>query len=71
VPLALAGGTMATAAHAGDHDAHGTAAPAGTGTLTAAPACPRCRQPIAIVAWLVPPAAASVATPATTRRHDP
>jgi len=48
--------------HAGDHDAHG-AAPGGTGTLTAAPACPHCRQPVAIVAWLVPPAAASVATP--------
>jgi endogenous inhibitor of DNA gyrase (YacG/DUF329 family) len=30
----------------------------------AVPACPHCRQPVAIVAWLVPPAAASVATPA-------
>jgi hypothetical protein len=27
------------------------------------PRCPHCRQPVAIVAWLVPPAAASVATP--------
>jgi endogenous inhibitor of DNA gyrase (YacG/DUF329 family) len=33
------------------------------GTLAAIPACPHCRQPVAIVAWLVPPAAASVATP--------
>jgi endogenous inhibitor of DNA gyrase (YacG/DUF329 family) len=33
------------------------------GTLAAVPACPHCRQPVAIVAWLVPPAAASVATP--------
>lgn len=30
--------------------------------LTAAPACPHCRQPVALVAWLVPPAA-SVTTP--------
>ena len=56
--------------HAGDHDAHCDAAPGrdSTGTLAAAPACPHCRQPVAIVAWLVPPAAASVAT---TRRHGP
>jgi endogenous inhibitor of DNA gyrase (YacG/DUF329 family) len=33
------------------------------GGLAAAPACPHCRQPVALVAWLVPPAAASVATP--------
>jgi endogenous inhibitor of DNA gyrase (YacG/DUF329 family) len=32
------------------------------GGLTAAPACPHCRQPVALVAWLVPPAA-SVTTP--------
>ena len=32
-------------------------------TLAAAPACPHCRKPVAIVAWLVPPTAASVATP--------
>jgi len=32
-------------------------------TLAATPACPHCRQPVAIVAWLVPPAAASVAAP--------
>jgi endogenous inhibitor of DNA gyrase (YacG/DUF329 family) len=30
--------------------------------LTAAPACPHCRQPVALVAWLVPPAA-SITTP--------
>jgi hypothetical protein len=36
--------------------------PAGPAGLTAAPACPHCRQPVALVAWLVPPAA-SVTTP--------
>jgi endogenous inhibitor of DNA gyrase (YacG/DUF329 family) len=39
---------------------------AGTGgqaALTAGPACPHCRKPVALVAWLVPPAAASVKTP--------
>lgn len=36
------------------------------GTLAAVPACPHCRRPVAIVAWLVPPTAASVATP---RQH--
>jgi endogenous inhibitor of DNA gyrase (YacG/DUF329 family) len=30
--------------------------------LTATPACPHCRQPVALVAWLVPPAA-SITTP--------
>lgn len=30
--------------------------------LPATPACPHCRQPVALVAWLVPPAA-SVTTP--------
>jgi DNA gyrase inhibitor YacG len=38
----------------------------GPATLAATPACPHCRQAVAIVAWLVPPAAASVATP---QRH--
>ena len=33
------------------------------GTLAAIPSCPHCKQPVAIVAWLVPPAAASVTTP--------
>ena len=37
---------------------------AGTGDgLTAGPACPHCRKPVALVAWLVPPAAASVKEP--------
>jgi hypothetical protein len=48
--------------------------PTGAG-LTAAPACPHCRQPVALVAWLVPPAA-SITTPPqhisnTTRRDGP
>ena len=38
-----------------------TAPPVPAG-LTAVPACPHCRQPVALVAWLVPPAA-SVTTP--------
>ena len=42
-------------------DPHGNSS---DGTLAAVPACPHCRKPVAIVAWLVPPAAASVATPA-------
>jgi endogenous inhibitor of DNA gyrase (YacG/DUF329 family) len=40
-----------------DHAGYGPPA------LTASPACPHCRQPVAIVAWLVPSAAATVATP--------
>jgi len=36
---------------------------AAAGTLAALPACPHRRQPVAIVAWLVPPAAANIATP--------
>jgi len=40
--------------------AAGTAGQAG---LTAAPACPHCRKPLALVAWLVPPAAAEVKEP--------
>ncbi len=36
--------------------------PAPAGGLAAAPACPHCRQPVALVAWLVPPAA-SITTP--------
>ena len=31
--------------------------------IAAVPACPHCRKPVAIVAWLVPPAAATVAAP--------
>jgi hypothetical protein len=48
--------------------------PSPGGRLTAAPACPHCRHPVALVAWLVPPAA-SITTPpqhiAATRRGDP
>ena len=36
---------------------------AGTAGLTADPACPHCRKPVALVAWLVPPAAATVKEP--------
>ena len=42
--------------------------------LTAGPACPHCRKPVALVAWLVPPAAASVKEPprhADTVRDNP
>lgn len=59
----------ATAGVAGPHAPATEAAipsppPAGTGTgLTAAPACPHCRKPVALVAWLVPPAAAEVKEP--------
>ena len=46
------------------HDGRGDNARShGPGTLAASPACPHCHQPVAIVAWLVPPAAANVATP--------
>lgn len=38
-------------------------APAPEGALTAEPACPHCRKPVALVTWLVPPAAASVKEP--------
>lgn len=31
--------------------------------LAAEPACPHCRKPVALVAWLVPPAAATVKEP--------
>ncbi len=51
-----------------------TAAPAGEPGLTAGPACPHCRKPVALVAWLVPPAAATVREPprhADTVRDNP
>lgn len=32
-------------------------------SLAADPACPHCRKPVALVAWLVPPAAATVKEP--------
>jgi endogenous inhibitor of DNA gyrase (YacG/DUF329 family) len=47
-------------------DHRGDAPPTGTGTTVAVPACPYCARPVAIVAWLVPPAAATVTT---TPRH--
>lgn len=36
----------------------------------AVPACPHCRQPVAVVAWLVPPAAATVDTPTRHADHN-
>ena len=41
--------------------------------LAATPACPHCRQPVAIVAWLVPPAAHATTPPrhAGTRCDTP
>jgi endogenous inhibitor of DNA gyrase (YacG/DUF329 family) len=36
--------------------------PTPVSSLAATPACPHCRQPVALVAWLVPPAA-SITTP--------
>lgn len=52
--------------HTADEPRRPAGDPRGTssnGTLAAVPACPHCRKPVAVVAWLVPPAAASVATP--------
>jgi endogenous inhibitor of DNA gyrase (YacG/DUF329 family) len=57
-PLA-AGQTQAGDPGGAAHHGSGNA----PGTLAATPACPHCRQPVAIVAWLVPPSAASVTTP--------
>jgi endogenous inhibitor of DNA gyrase (YacG/DUF329 family) len=49
---------------AASHDPRASDARSHTaGTLAATPACPHCKQPVAIVAWLVPPAAATIATP--------
>jgi endogenous inhibitor of DNA gyrase (YacG/DUF329 family) len=45
------------------HDPRGSALRTATGTTVAVPACPHCARPVAIVAWLVPPAAATVTTP--------
>jgi endogenous inhibitor of DNA gyrase (YacG/DUF329 family) len=47
---------------------------AGEVGLAADPACPHCRKPVALVAWLVPPAAANVKEPprhADTVRDSP
>lgn len=41
----------------------GGAPRAGDGATVAVPACPHCRKPVAVVAWLVPPAAATIDTP--------
>jgi endogenous inhibitor of DNA gyrase (YacG/DUF329 family) len=38
--------------------------------LTAGPACPHCRKPVALVAWLVPPAAATVQEPPRHADHN-
>jgi endogenous inhibitor of DNA gyrase (YacG/DUF329 family) len=58
---------------AGDAASPPVPSPAGA-SMTATPACPHCRQPVALVAWLVPPAA-SITTPpphvTATRRDDP
>ena len=46
----------------------------GEAALAAGPACPHCRKPVALVAWLVPPAAATVKEPprhADTVRDNP
>jgi endogenous inhibitor of DNA gyrase (YacG/DUF329 family) len=51
----------ATAYHDHRGDTARTDAPGGI--LAAVPACPHCAKPVAVVAWLVPPAASSVATP--------
>lgn len=45
------------------HDHRGVGPRADAGTVAAVPACPHCGKPVAIVAWLVPPAAANVTTP--------
>jgi endogenous inhibitor of DNA gyrase (YacG/DUF329 family) len=64
---ALAGGSTSLPAGQGKAgDPGGTAGDrsgSGPAALAATPACPHCRQPVALVAWLVPPAAASVTTP--------
>jgi endogenous inhibitor of DNA gyrase (YacG/DUF329 family) len=49
-------------------------APTTEAGLPADPACPHCRKPVALVAWLVPPAAATVREPprhADTVRDNP
>ncbi len=43
-----------------------SAEPQPDAVLAATPACPHCRRPVAIVAWLVPPAAHATTPP----RHD-
>lgn len=62
---ARAGTPRRRSARAGTpHGQHDPRAAEPQGSVTAAvPACPHCRQPVAVVAWLVPPAAASIDTP--------
>lgn len=49
------------------HELPGSGDPgAGPVTPAALASCPHCRKPVAIVAWLVPPAAASVTAPRDT-----
>ena len=50
---------------AGDPRGHDDAA------IAAVPACPHCRKPVAIVAWLVPPTAASITTPRHASENTP
>jgi endogenous inhibitor of DNA gyrase (YacG/DUF329 family) len=70
-------GPPAPATHVAPTTEVGPAAPPAAGpepALTAEPACPHCRKPVALVAWLVPPAAASVQEPprhADTVRDNP
>ena len=54
------------AAAPGQHHADTHDVPRADTVLAATPACPHCRQPVAIVAWLVPPAAHATTPP----RHD-
>ena len=60
LPVPATGAAPATEAGPPSPPAAGTAGEAG---LAAGPACPHCHKPVALVAWLVPPAAASVKEP--------
>jgi len=65
VPAPLSGPVPAPGAHDPRGETpRGNEAQGADGVIAAVPACPHCRKPVAVVAWLVPPAAASVATPA-------
>lgn len=58
--------TPAPATHVAPTAEVGPPAPPAAGPepgLAAEPACPHCRKPVALVAWLVPPAAATVKEP--------
>jgi endogenous inhibitor of DNA gyrase (YacG/DUF329 family) len=60
LPVPATGVAPATEVGPPSPPAAGTGGEAG---LAAEPACPHCRKPVALVAWLVPPAAASVKEP--------